>query len=164
MFVYGSEFFVFKPGLILAVLGAVLTGILTFGDLRIGALSLSLNWQFLGLALFVVGLQAFFLGCIAQVLFDYTGQRTRRWLRTFAYTRTVLIAAALILIGMGLAVPLAVAYINNDLSLNLAAIPQDHIAVTGLAVAIAGAQLFVFVLLLHGAVVASGRRRSKPRD
>ena len=69
----------------------------------VGALSLSLNWQFLGLAVFVVGLQAFFLGCIAQILFDYTGQRTRRWLRTFRYTRSVLIAARLITAVVSLA-------------------------------------------------------------
>ena len=36
-------------------------------------MTLSLNWQFFGLAMLVVGLQGFFLGCIAQVLFDYTG-------------------------------------------------------------------------------------------
>ena len=54
---------------------------------------MSLNWQFLGLAVLVVGVQAFFLGCIAQVLFDYTGRKTARWLHGFQYTRRVLIAA-----------------------------------------------------------------------
>ena len=43
----------------------------------------------------VVGLQFVFLGCVAQVLFDYTGRRKRRWLRLFPYTRTVLIAFGL---------------------------------------------------------------------
>ena len=62
------------------------------------------------------------------------------------------------LVGIGLAVPLAVAYLDNDLALTSANFVQDHLAVTGLAGAIAGAQLFVFVLLLHGAVVATSRR------
>ncbi len=44
---------------------------------RSGRSTLSLNWQFLGVALLAVGLQAFFLGCIAQVLFDYTGRHRR---------------------------------------------------------------------------------------
>jgi glycosyltransferase involved in cell wall biosynthesis len=159
MFIYGSDFFVFKPGIVLALLGLLLTLPVSFGDLHLGSVTLSLNWQFLGLALFVVGLQAFFLGCIAQVLFDYTGGRRKRWLAVFPYTRTVLIAMLLVLAGIGLGIPLAVAYVGNGLALTSANFVQDHLAVTGLAAAIAGAQLFVFVLLLHGAVVATSSRR-----
>jgi hypothetical protein len=159
MFIYGSDFFVFKPGIVLAVLGLVLTLVTTFGDVRIGAVALSLNWQFLGLAIFVVGLQAFFSGCIAQVLFDYTGKRRARLLRIFAYTRTVLIAMGLVLAGVALAIPLAVAYASNDLKLLGSNLAQDHLAVTGLAAVIAGAELFAFVLLLNGAVVATSRTR-----
>jgi glycosyltransferase involved in cell wall biosynthesis len=155
MFIYGADFFVFKPGIVLAALGLLLLVPVTFGDLKLGAVTLSLNWQLLGLALFVVGMQAFFLGCIAQVLFDYTGRKRKRWLRTFSYTRTVLISVTLVLAGVVLGVPLAVAYLNNDLVLTSANFVQDHLAVTGLAAGIAGAQLFVFVLLLHGAVVAT---------
>jgi glycosyltransferase involved in cell wall biosynthesis len=161
MFIYGSDFFVFKPGIVLTLLGLVVTLSVSFGNLHLGAVTLSLNWQFLGLAVFVVGLQAFFLGCIAQVLFDYTGHHTRRWLAVFPYTRTVLASAALFLLGIGLAVPLAAAYVDKDFALSSANFLQDHLAVTGLAAAIAGAQLFVFVLLLHGAVVATAGRRPK---
>jgi glycosyltransferase involved in cell wall biosynthesis len=163
MFIYGSDFFVFKPGIILAVLGLLITVPVTFGNLTLGPVTLSLNWQFLGLALLVVGLQAFFLGCIAQVLFDYNGRRTRRWLATFPYTRTVLIAIGLFLAGVGLGIPLALVYLSNDLALTSANFVQDHLAVTGLALAIAAAQLFVFVLLLHGAAVATTGRRPKIR-
>ena len=159
MFIYGSDFFVFKPGIALALLGLLLTVPVSFGNLHLGSVTLSLNWQFLGLALLVVGLQAFFLGCIAQVLFDYTGRRTKRWLALFPYTRTVLIAMLLVLVGIGLGIPLAVAYVDNDLALTSANLLQDHLAVTGLAVAVAGGQLFAFVLLLHGAVVSTSRRR-----
>ena len=159
MFIYGSDFFVFKPGIVLAVLGLVLVVPVTFGDVKLGAVTLSLNWQFLGLALFVVGVQAFFLGCIGQVLFDYTGRKKKRWLALFPYTRTVLIAVGLVLFGIGMGIPLAVAYLSNDLVLTSVNYVQDHLAVTGLTAGIAGAQLFVFVLLLHGAVVATSRRR-----
>src|ERR1035441_5608905 len=70
MFIYGADFFVFKPGIVLAIVGLLLTVPVSFGNLHLGAVTLSLNWQFFGLAVFTVGLQAFFLGCIAQVLFD----------------------------------------------------------------------------------------------
>ncbi len=162
MFVYGSDFFVFKPGIVLALLGLLLVVPVSFGDLDFGAVTLSLNWQFVGLALLVVGLQGFFLGCIAQVLFDYTGRHTRRWLSVFPYTRTALIAFGLVLAGIALAVPLLVDYIGNDFRLDEIRV-ANHLAVTGLAAAICGAQLFIFTLLLHGTVAATSAARSRAR-
>jgi glycosyltransferase involved in cell wall biosynthesis len=159
MFVYGSDFFVFKPGLVLVALGLLLTLPLSLGDVDLGPITLSLNSQFLGVAVLTVGGQAFFLGCIAQVLFDYTGRHRARWLRIFPYTRTVLIAFGLVLLGIAFAIPLVVSYLANDLALQSADTVQNHLAVTGLAAVIAGAQLFVFTLLLHGAVVATTHRR-----
>lgn len=161
MFVYGSDFFVFKPGIVLSLLGLIVVVALSFGNLNLGAVTLSLNWQFLGLAVLVVGVQAFFLGCVAQVLFDYTGRQTARWLRWFAYTRSVLIAAMLVLAGLCLAIPLAVDYINNNLALTASNLLADHLAVSGLALAILGAELFVFVLLLHGVAVATEQNRAR---
>jgi hypothetical protein len=161
MFVYGADFFVLKPGVGLALLGLLLTLPVTLGNVTIGPIELSLNWQLLGLALFVVGLQAVFLGGIAQVLFDYAGRKRRRWLAAFPYTRTVVIAVLLVLVGLGLGIPLVADYIHHGYSLSPADLLDDHMAVTGLAVGIAGAQLFVFVLLLHGAVQATARRRPR---
>jgi len=162
MFIYGSDFFVLKPGIVLTLVGFIVTLAVTFGNVRLGAVTLSLNWQFLGVAVFVIGLQAFFLGAIAQVLFDFTGKRTRRWLRAFPYTRTVLISLLLAVVGIGLAVPLAIAYLNNNLLLTSANFVQDHLAVTGVAAVISGVQMFVFVLLLHGAAVAT-RPGARPK-
>ncbi len=159
MFIYGSDFFVFRPGLVLATLGAILVFGLSGGDVRIGVVTLSLNWQFLGLGVFVIGLQAFFLGCIAQVLFDYTGKKTRRWLALFAYTRTVCAAFLVVLVGIALCIPLAVDYINHNYVLVRSSVVANHTAVAGLALAIAGAELFVFVLLLNAAAVATARSR-----
>jgi glycosyltransferase involved in cell wall biosynthesis len=161
MFVYGSDFFVFKPGIALMILGLLLTVPVSFGDLDVGPVTLSLNWQFLGVAILIVGSQAFFLGCIAQVLFDYTGRRRRRWLRVFPYTRTVLIAFALVVLGVAIAIPLIETYFNNDLRLQRADALENHLAVTGLAAVVMGVQLFIFTLLLHGTVVATSRGRPR---
>jgi glycosyltransferase involved in cell wall biosynthesis len=159
MFVYGSDFFVFKPGIALIAIGLLLTLPLSFGDLDLGPITLSLNSQFLGVAVLTVGGQAFFLGCIAQVLFDYTGRHRQRWLGVFPYTRTVLIAFGLVVLGIALAIPLVVSYVSNDLALQRPDTLENHLAVTGLAAVIAGAQLFVFTLLLHGVVVATTHGR-----
>ena len=49
--------------------------------------------------------------------------------------------------------------LENDYALASADTWQNHLAVTGLAAVITGTQLFVFVLLLHGAVAATTRPR-----
>lgn len=160
MFVYGSDFFVFRPGLLLAFLGAILVFPLSFGNIAIGRITFSINWQFLGLAVFVIGLQAFFLGWIAKTLFDYGGGKTRRALTLFAYTRTVVVAAASALLGVALCVPLILDYVHNGFVLSQRNVVDEHLAVTGIALVIAGVELFVFVLLLHGVAVALGRNRN----
>jgi len=155
MLVYGSDFFLVKPGVVLAAIGLLLTVPSTFGQVDLGPLTLSLNWQFLGVALFAIGLQAFLLGCIAQVLFDYTGKHRRRWLTVFPYTRTVLLSFGAVAGGIALMIPLVHTYISNDLRLEEAGTLQNHLAVTGLAMAVCGAQLFVSTLLLHATAVAT---------
>lgn len=157
MFVYGADFFVLKPGLALLALGMLLTVPLSFGPIDVGPATLGLYTMLLGLALTVVGLQSFFLGCIAQVLFDYTGRAKQRWLRLFPYTRTVLIALLLVCVGIAAAVPLVVSYAANDLRLGNPGDVENHLAVMGLTLAIAGFTLFAFALVLHGTVVATTR-------
>lgn len=157
MFVYGSDFFALKPGLVLSVLGLIVTLLTTFGNFSVGSLHLSLYWQFLGLAVLLVGLTGTFFGCLAQVLFDYTGVRTKRLLAIFPYTRTVVTAATLVLIGVGLAIPLVVAYADQSLRLTAGDLNREHLAVTGLTTGVVGIQLFMFVLLLHGTALATNR-------
>lgn len=161
MFVHGSYFFLLKPGIALAVIGLLLTLPLSLRDLDVGVLTLSLNWQFLGVATLAIGCQTFFMGVIAQVLFDYTGRITRRRLNTFPYTRTVLIAFALVVIGLAATVPLLVTYAQGDFLLEGADTLENHLALTGLAAIITGAQLFAFTLVLHGTIIATTRRRPR---
>lgn len=161
MFIYGSDFFLVKPGFALTILGLLLLIPLSFGDVDLGFIELSLNFQFLGVALLAVGCQTLFFGCVAQVLFDYTGRHSHRWGHIFPYTRTVLTAFGFVVVGIALAVPLVVTYITNDLALAPSDAVEDHLAVTGLALVITGAQIFVFTLLLHGTILATTRGRPR---
>ena len=79
------------------------------------------------------------------------------------YTRTVLIAFALVALGVGLGVPLVKSYLDNDFVLRSADALENHLAVTGLAAVLCGVQLFVFTLLLHGTVLAMNGRREHDR-
>jgi hypothetical protein len=112
----------------------------------------------LGLTLSILGLQSFYLACIAQVLYDYTGAAKRRWLGTFRYTRSVASSALLMLAGVGLAWPLIRAYIANGLRLPGTGLAATHMAVTALLFIIAGFMNFTFILVLHAASLHTNRR------
>src|SRR6185295_10936658 len=117
MFVYGANFFLYKPGLLLLIAGLVLTFGLSFGEVSIGPVTFSLHWMLLGVALALVGLQCVYMGILSQVFFDYSGETTARWFRRFPYTRTVGFSAALFAVGLVLSALLTRAYVHNGLRL-----------------------------------------------
>ena len=160
MFVYGADFFVLRPGPVLFVLGALLALLPTFGPVEIGSTELSLNWQLFGLVLAIVGLEGFCFGCLAQVLFDYTGRARRRWLRLFPYTRTVLGAMALVVTGLGLVAPLVIRYLGDGLQLVGEVARLQHLALSGSLLVVVGITMFVFTLLLHATALASHPARA----
>ena len=160
MFTYGVEFFVFRPGLIALCLGLAITLPLTFGPITIGGITPSLYTMLLGVTLAVLGLQSFFVGCIAQVLHDYSGSARRRWLRVFPYNRTILFCAIAFVIGLGLTVQLVIAYANHGLRLPPEARTNVHLAVTGLLLMIIAFMTFTFTLLLH----TEGLRERSPNS
>src|SRR5262249_46858404 len=161
MFVYGAEFFTFRPGLAILALGLLLTLPLTGGPVAIGRVPFSLYWMLLGLTLTVVGLQSFYVGILAQVLHDYTGAARRRWRRVFPYTRTVLVSGVAFLVGMALSGALLADYLRS----NLGHSPGDrtpHLGLLGLVLVMGAFLTFCFNLLLHALAlrgeIAYGRR------
>jgi glycosyltransferase involved in cell wall biosynthesis len=158
MFVFRAQFFLLKPGLVLLVLGLLLTLPLSFGSISIGSYTFSLYWQLLGVTLAVLGLQSLFSGVLAQVFADYSGRSRGRWKSRFRYTRTVLSSFVLFLIGFGLLSALAVEYLVLGHKLPGPASALDHLAVTGLLFVIMGFSTFCFTLLLHATGVRYGRR------
>lgn len=162
MFIYGSDYFVLRPGIVAFAAGLSMILPLSFGRITIGHLTFSLYWMLFGMTVTITGLQAFLLGCIAQVLFDYHGRARSRWLSVFAYTRTVIGAAFLACVGLACIAPLIAYYISHHGSLSLSATEQDHLAVIGMMLIIIGFSLFTFTLVLHGAAIATQRsdRRS----
>ena len=154
MFVYGVEFFTFKPGLVLLLLGLTLCLALSGGPLSVGPVHLSLYWMLLGATLSLLGLQSVHAGCLAQVLHDYTGSARRRWLGVFGYTRTVVLAAVGFAAGLALACLLVADYLRSGLSLSTNdRIP--YLGVLGLVLMLGSFMTFTFVLLLHAAALRS---------
>ncbi len=107
----------------------------------------------LGVSLTILGLLSLFLGVLMQLLFDYSGEPTRRWLRVFAYNRSVPLSLLGFFAGMLLGVPLARRYIEAGYSLPELG-PDSHLAVLGLTLMIASFMSFTFTLVLHATQVA----------
>ncbi len=164
MFVYGAAYFMLKPGLVLLALGLILTLPLSFGSLVIGGVTFGLYWMLVGVTLSVVGLESFFFGCLAQVMCDYSGRSRERWTRTFPYTRSVLIALGLLVVGIAMNVALLVWYFTHGRSLPPAPSLLDHLAVTGLLFDIVGFSTFCFTLLLYATGVRYGSEGQRGRD
>lgn len=159
MFVYGADFFVLRPGLVMLALGLLLTLPLSFGPVSLGFITFSLYWMLGGVTLAVLGLQNFYLGVLAQVLYDRTGAAKKRWLRLFPYNRTIAVAALLFFVGIALVIPLIVDYVGAGLSLTGQVGTVGHLAVTGLMLTMLGFTTFTFTLLLHAFVLFGERSR-----
>jgi glycosyltransferase involved in cell wall biosynthesis len=151
MFIYGADFFLFRPGLLLLVIGLLLTLPMTFGSVSLGPVTFSLYWMLLGLSLSVLGLHGFYVGSLARVFFDYSGNLTRRWLGMFSYTRSVVLSGLAVVAGVALTTPLIYQYFHSGLHLPGNVTSASHMAVTGLLLVIAGAMNFTFTLALHAA-------------
>lgn len=158
MFIYGADFFLFRPGLLLLLIGLSLTLPMTFGPVSVGPVTFSLYWMLLGLSLSVLGLHGFYMGALARVFFDYNGKITLRFLQMFSYTRSVVLSAFAIFVGAALDMPLVSQYLRSGLNLPGDVAPASHMAVTGLLLVMGGAMNFTFTLALHAAAANVKRR------
>jgi glycosyltransferase involved in cell wall biosynthesis len=157
MFVYGASFFLYRPGIIFALIGLMLTLPVSLGPVSVGPITLSLHWMLLGVTLATLGLQSVYMGILAQVFYDYSGAITKRWFSLFPYTRTVAISAGIFASGLVLTGILLARYIQQNYLLT----GESHIeylGVTGLFLLIVGFTTFTFTLLLHSTAVAVWRK------
>ncbi len=157
MFIYGADFFLLGPGVVLTVLGTALTLPLSLGPIALGPITLSVHWMLLGLTMTTLGLQCIYMGAIAQVFFDYSGEKTKRWFARFPYTRTVLLSAALFALGAALTGALLVYWLRHGFALTMD-VEVNYLGVTGLLLMIAAFMTFTFTLLLHSTAVVVWRK------
>ena len=157
MFIYHADFFVLRPGIVALLLGLALVIPPIFGHVKLGPITFSLYWGLLGLTLAAVGLQSFFLGCIVQVMYNYSAAVRQRWRSFLSYTRALIISGCLTLLGFAFSFPLVKEYIDGGLVLPAVAGKSSHLAVLGLLCIIAGFMTFSSTLVLHAASLNSKR-------
>src|ERR1035441_6259389 len=151
MFVYGADFFLLKPGLTMLWAGVLPMLAVMFGPVTIGPVTFSLYWMLMGVTLATLGLQSLYLGCLAQVLNDLTGDARRRWTGFFRYTRSMGYSASALVFGVAGTVPTLRAYVHFGLSLPREVPAASHLAICGLFFIIAGFMNFGFTLVIHAA-------------
>ena len=151
MLIHGAEFFTLRPGLLLLAIGLGLTLPLVGGPIVVQGHRMSMYWMLLGMTLTLAGLQSFFLGCLSQLLHDYSGRARTRWLRLFRYTRAMLTTAALVAGGFACLLPLVSDYLNKGLTLSGTPGTHEHLAILGLLLILGGVSIFAFTLVLHAA-------------
>lgn len=149
MFINGAEFFLFKPGLILLFVGLILMLPLTGGPITIGKITFSIFWMLLGLIMSVVGLQAFYMGILSQVIFDYNGEACQFWEKTFSYNRSVFWSVLAFVVGLLLSSLLMYEYIAQDFRFDEGFPKTAYWSVTGLFMMVSAFINFTFTLLLH---------------
>ena len=156
MLTHGADFFLLRPGLVLLCLGALLMIAGTLG-IRLGAITFSSYWSLLGLTFAVVGLQSFYLGCIVQVSYGYSGATSERWLRMFEFNRAMLVSAILFASGLLLTFPLVVTYVRLGFRLPSTG-TTNRLSVTGMFLLISSFLTFSSTLVVHASAL-----RTRPR-
>ncbi len=157
MLVHGAEFFALRPGIAMFSAGLALVALLAAGPRTIGPITLSLYSMLFGVTLAVAGLQSFYLGCVSQVVHDYTGAARRRWLGLFSYNRSIAVSGVLLVSGAAMLVPLVRDYARQGLSLPGLPGTSHHVAIAGLLALILGFMNFVFTLVLHAVALHAPR-------
>jgi hypothetical protein len=152
MFTYGADFFLFKPGIALLLVGAAGCAVLFNGPVQVAGLGFSLHWMLLFLMAFLVGLQLCLTGILAKVLYDSEQKRVRTWSRFFGFNRAVLISFLLFVTGLGCSWGLLAEYLGSHLRLpDFLGVPSYR-AVAGLGFILSAFLYFTFALVFNALV------------
>jgi len=149
MFVFGADFFLTGPGLLLLVAGLVPLCLLANGPITLSGVTLSLNAMLLCLIASVMGLQLLLIGGIAKSLYDGTGKKRRRLLNFFSYTRTTIATAVVFLVGFLLVAEFVAAFIEQKYIMTEALTGLNHRAIFGAFLMMSSVLVFVSMLLMH---------------
>ncbi len=155
IFTFGADFFLFKIGMVMSVIGFFGTAFLYEGPRKIGFFGFSLHWMLFFLLTFLVGLQLFFMGLLAKALYDVEQQRLKKWKKYLSFEYSTLIAAITVLLGILSVSPLITQYISANFRLLEGINILSYHAVAGFGLILFGviyftsALLFNAILLIH---------------
>jgi hypothetical protein len=148
MFVYGFDFFLVWPGLLLLALGMIVMLPLLAGPMSIAGVRFSSNAMLFAMALAILGQSMLVSAAIGRVIFDYSGRVQPRLERLLPYNTTIWGSVIVVLAGVLLAVPLFDSYVGNGYVLPEIGI-ETNWAVFGLWLIITAFQIFISGLMVR---------------
>jgi glycosyltransferase involved in cell wall biosynthesis len=145
MFLHAPDFFLYKPGALMLLVGVLLTCAVVRGPVQIGPIGLSSHSMLLGITLSAIGFLAFFLGLLARVYHNFDPHYTKRVMRTWSYNRGMALAGMLVAAGIVVDSRLVLDWVRGGLHLG----GFSFFGVFGLWFLILGFEAFAFTLILH---------------
>src|SRR5256714_229803 len=145
MLVYTPDSFLLKPGIVLTLIGAILSVALAAGPITIGGVRFSLHWLLLSVTFVTLGYSSIQIGVLARVMHGLRPKSLERLRKVLSYDRGMLLSAGCVLIGIVLLSLLVYHYLNAEFRL----FEISHPAIFGLLLIIVGFQTFCFTLLLE---------------
>jgi len=145
MLVYTPDSFLLKPGIVLAVIGAILSLLLSTGPITIGGVGFSLYWLLFGVTCVTLGYSSIQIGVLARVMHRLRADPLARLARLITYNRGMLLSGGCVALGAVLLGGLVYHYFRSDFRL----FEISHPAIFGLLLIIVGFQTFCFTLLLE---------------
>jgi glycosyltransferase involved in cell wall biosynthesis len=145
IFLYAPDFFLWKPGWMLFMLGVLLVISLAGGPYSLVGVGLNLHWMLLGLTLSTLGYSAIELAVLSRVFYNFNPRFTDSVYRWVTYNRGVWLGILLMLVGVGLNFILLINWISSGLQLT----EFYHPGIFGLLLISLGFQTFTFTLLLQ---------------
>jgi hypothetical protein len=107
------------------------------------------------MSLVLLGQVGIYAGVMSKVLFDYSGEETKRWSKVFSYTKVAVLSGVATLFGVMGTLPLISDYFANDLRLPPLPSSSTHMAITSLMLMMSGITTFLFTLMIHASILAS---------
>lgn len=145
MFLFGADFFLLAPGIIIFILGFLLTTSLVNGEYSVGPIFFNLHWMLLGLTLTTLGYGATQLGVLSRVFHNFDLNFTQLIEKLVTFDRGVITGLILFFAGLLLNLNLTFLYIQSGLRLAHVYYP----GVFGLLLMILGFQTFTFTLIIQ---------------
>lgn len=153
MLTFGADFFLFKFGMLMAIVGFFGTALLFNGPVTIGKIGFYLHWMLFFLLTFLVGLQFFFMGILAKSLYDTEMKRLSRWRKLFSLDYAIPSSCFCALLGLMSIYPLMHNYYKNNFSLpNEIGIISYH-AISGLGLILLGIIYFTTSLIFNAIIL-----------
>ena len=142
--VYSPDTFLVKPGLLLLLMGFIITILSITGNFFIGRVGFSTNMQLLGFVSLILGISFIQIAMLARYFQQLRKGLDFWFLQNISYEKGMITSGIFIFIGFILDINFFLNYLNNNFIAQ-----STSLSILGLLFIVIGIQFFIFTLLLE---------------